>query len=46
MAARGTLAAQIIMTIELDGGAPADFEMENARLRRELREAVGAAGGD
>jgi hypothetical protein len=40
MSARGTHAAQIIMTIELDAGTPADFETENARLRRELREAL------
>jgi GAF domain-containing protein len=40
MSARGTQAGQIIMTIELDGGAPADFERENARLRRELSEAL------
>jgi GAF domain-containing protein/CheY-like chemotaxis protein len=40
MSARGTQAGQIIMTIELDGGAPADFETEDARLRRELREAL------
>src|SRR5258707_5378212 len=39
LAAGGTHAGQIIMTMELDGGAPADFETENARLRRELREA-------
>ena len=39
MAAGGTHAGQIIMTIELDDGAPADFETENARLRRELSEA-------
>jgi hypothetical protein len=30
----------MIMTIELDDGVPADFETENARLRRELREAL------
>jgi GAF domain-containing protein len=39
LAARGAHAGQIIMTIELDAGVPADFEAENARLRRELSEA-------
>jgi hypothetical protein len=39
LAARGTHADQIIMAIELDDGVLANFETENARLRRELSEA-------
>jgi hypothetical protein len=35
LAAGGTHAGQIIMTMELDRGVPADFETENARLRRD-----------